>query len=67
MKAETNTFTPLFKERGEDRFYLENGSWIKCDEEKIESLWYDWLMLPGAEYQQDEEGFTVFGQITQTT
>ena len=67
MKAETSTFTPLFKERGEDRFYLEGEYWVKCDEPKIEELWYDWLMLPGAEHQQDEEGFTVFGQITQTT
>lgn len=63
MKTETSNFTPLFKEKGDNRFYLEDGIWVKCDESKIESLWYDWIMLPDAEHRQDEEGFTVFGQI----
>lgn len=51
-----------FKENGPEKYYKDdNGNWVKCDEEKIESLWEVWVSSENAKKQYvDKEGFTVF-------
>ena len=52
-----------FKEKDKDnQFYRnESGEWIKCDEEKIDSLWREWVLnKTGLSIKTTEDGFTVY-------
>jgi hypothetical protein len=63
MKTPEN-FVPLFKERdAENQFFYQDGKWVKCSEPTIDFLWNKWVVSKNTERFDDEEGFTVFGNI----
>jgi len=55
-------FTPSFKEKdNEQQYYYSNGEWIKCGEDRIDSLWHKWVVAKNASRDSDDEGFSIFG------
>ncbi len=65
MTNSSNLPVYSFGERGNDKWYaLEDGIRIKCDEDTIEKLWWQWLMLPTAK-RADADGYTIF-KVTQS-
>lgn len=57
-------FTPVFKERNEDEyFYFDGNDWIECDEDKIHSLWSNWIMSKNGTKHLQDDGFTVYGNL----
>jgi len=57
-------FIPSFKQNEIEEFSFENNEWIKCDRNKIMTLWEDWVCSVRAESYTDENGFLVFGYDT---
>ena len=50
-----------FKEKKEQFYKDSKGNWIKCNEEKISSLWSKWAASDKALIQkEDKDGFTHF-------
>lgn len=59
-----NNFQPIFKELDENnQYYYDNGNWIKCSENIINSLWNTWVVSKYAERQSDKDGYIIYGYL----
>lgn len=66
IPKQENIFIPSFKENGNDQYYFEDGDWIKCGEDQIDSLWKHWIQSDGAK-KVHQDGFTIFGNDISTS
>lgn len=66
-KSDPNYKCPYFPDQKgyyppkNEQYYYKDGVWVKCSEDKIESLWYQWRFSENADRYTDEDGFTVYG------
>lgn len=60
-----SNFTPSFKEKENEQFYFEDGKWVICGENIIALKWKVWVSAKNAKQFNDEEGFLVFGYVSE--